>query len=196
VGRTIRGADPRADGARLIFTPAPLAGAWLVDLERREDPRGFFARTWCRREFAAKGLDARLVQCSMSRNARRGTLRGMHWQVAPHEEVKLVRCSRGAVWDVIIDLRPGAPTYTRHFAAELTAESGRALYIPEGFAHGFVTLADDTDVLYQMTAFYEPGAGRGVRWNDPAFGIPWPVAEPILHERDASYPDFVPEEAA
>jgi dTDP-4-dehydrorhamnose 3,5-epimerase len=180
----------------VIFTPTPLAGAWLVEIDRREDARGFFARTWCRREFEAHGLDARLVQCSMSRNLRRGTLRGMHWQAAPHEEVKLVRCSRGAIWDVIIDLRPGSPTHARHFAAELTAENCRALYIPEGLAHGFVTLADDTDVVYQMSEFYEPGSGRGVRWNDPAFGIRWPVADPILHARDASYPDYVPGNAA
>jgi len=177
----------------VIFTPTPLAGAWIVDIERREDARGFFARTWCRREFEAQGLDAGLVQCSMSRNLRRGTLRGMHWQAAPHGEVKLVRCSRGAIWDVIIDLRAGSPTHARHFAAELTAENGRALYIPAGFAHGFVTLADDTDVVYQMSEFYEPGSGRGVRWNDPAFGIRWPIADPILHERDAGWPDYAPE---
>jgi len=176
----------------VIFSPTPLAGAWLVDLDRREDARGFFARTWCRQEFEAQGLDTRLVQCSMSRNLRRGTLRGMHWQAAPHEEVKLVRCSRGAIWDVIIDLRPGSPTHARHFAVELTAESGRALYIPAGCAHGFVTLVDDSDVVYQMSEYYEPAAGRGVRWNDPAFGIAWPVTNPILHERDAHYPDYVP----
>jgi dTDP-4-dehydrorhamnose 3,5-epimerase len=177
----------------VIFTATPLAGASLVELERREDERGFFARTWCRREFEAHGLDGGLVQCSLSRNRRRGTLRGMHWQAPPHGEAKLVRCTRGAIWDVIIDLRPDSPTYTKHFAAELTAETGRALYIPEGFAHGFLTLADDVDVFYQMSAFYEPSAARGVRWNDPAFGIAWPVVEPILHPRDASYPDFTPE---
>ena len=176
----------------MIFSPTPLPGAWLVDVERHEDARGFFARTWCRREFEAHGLNARLVQCSMSRNRRRGTLRGMHWQAAPHAEVKLVRCSRGAIFDVIIDLRPGSPTRARHYAAELTAENGRALYIPEGFAHGFVTLVDDSDVVYQMSEYYEPSAGRGVRWNDPAFGIAWPIADPILHERDAHYPDYVP----
>jgi len=179
----------------VIFTPTPLAGAWVVELERHEDERGFFARTWCRRELEARGLDARLVQCSMSRNTRRGTLRGLHWQAPPHAEVKLVRCSRGAIWDVMVDVRPSSPTYTRHFGAELTAENGLALYIPEGFAHGFVTLADDSDVVYQMTEYYEPAAARGARWNDPAFGIPWPVARPILHPRDAGYPDFVREPA-
>jgi dTDP-4-dehydrorhamnose 3,5-epimerase len=115
----------------------------------------------------------------------------MHWQAAPHEEVKLVRCTRGAIWDAIIDLRPASPTYTKYFALELTAESGRALYIPAGFAHGFVTLEDATEVLYQMTNYHEPSAARGVRWNDPAFAVAWPVGEPILHPRDASYPDFV-----
>lgn len=176
----------------MILSPTPLGGAWLADIERHEDQRGFFARTWCRREFEKHGLDTRLVQCSMSRNLRRGTLRGLHWQAAPHAEVKLVRCTRGAIWDVIVDLRPDSPSYTRHFATELTAETCRALYIPEGFAHGFVTLADDTDVLYQMSAFYEPSSARGVRWNDPVFAIPWPVEHPIVHERDAGYPDFVP----
>jgi len=176
----------------VIFTPTPLAGALLVEMEPRKDPRGWFARTWCAREFGAQGLDARLVQCSASFNARRGTLRGLHWQAAPHAEAKLVRCTRGAIWDVIVDLRAGAATYTRHFAVELTQENGRALFIPEGFAHGFVTLADDTEVFYQMTEYYEPAAARGARWNDPAFGIPWPVTTPILHERDTRYPDFVP----
>ncbi len=177
----------------MIFSPTAVAGAWLVDPERREDSRGFFARTWCAREFAEHGLDARAVQCSISRNARRGTLRGLHWQAPPHAESKLVRCSRGAIWDVALDLRPASATYLKHVGVELTADSGRAIYIPEGCAHGFVTLADDCEVFYQMTEFYEPSAGRGVRWNDPAFGIRWPVADPILHPRDAAWPDFVPE---
>ncbi len=177
----------------MIFKPTPLVGAWLVDLERREDERGFFARTWCAQEFAAHGLDTRIVQCSVSRTRRRGTLRGMHFQAAPHQEVKLVRCVRGAVWDAIIDLRPASPTYTRWFGVELSAESGRALYIPEDFAHGFVALADESDVVYQMSAPYEQGAARGVRWDDPAFGIAWPVAAPTLSARDASWPDFAPE---
>ena len=164
-----------------------------MDLERHADERGFFARTWCRHEFEEHGLDPAVVQCNLSHNPRRGTLRGLHWQTPPHAEVKLVRCSRGAIWDVMVDLRPDSATYTRHFGAELTEENGRALYIPEGFAHGFVTLVDDSDVVYQMSALYEPSAGRGARWNDPAFGIAWPVREPILHPRDASYPDFVPE---
>lgn len=176
----------------MIFSPTPIGGAFLVDLERRDDDRGFFARTWCRREFEEIGLNTELVQCSVSYNAERGTLRGMHWQAAPHEEAKLVRCIRGRIWDAIIDLRPSSPTYTDHFGIELTAESGRALYIPEGMAHGFVTLVDECEVFYQMSNYYEPAAARGVRWNDPAFGIPWPITSPILHPRDAAYPDFVP----
>jgi dTDP-4-dehydrorhamnose 3,5-epimerase len=175
----------------VIFVPTPLAGAFIVDIERHSDDRGSFARTWCSREFAKMGLDKELAQCNASYNRRRGTLRGMHWQASPHGEVKLVRCTRGAIWDAIIDLRPDSPTYMAHFGVDLTAESGRALYIPEGMAHGFVTLEDDCEVSYQMSQFYEPDAGRGVRWNDPAFGIQWPIADPILHPRDAAYPDFV-----
>ena len=133
------------------------------------------------------------MQCSISRNRAKGTLRGMHWQAAPDAEVKLVRCSRGSIWDVIIDLRPGSPTFLRHHGVELTEANQRALYVPKGFAHGFVTLEEDTDVIYQMSAYYVAGAGRGVRWNDPAFGISWPVADPIMNARDAGYPDFTPE---
>jgi len=174
----------------VIFVPTPLEGAYLVDLDRRTDDRGFFARTWCRREFAQMGLNSELVQCNVSYNRQRGTLRGMHWQAAPHAEAKLVRCTRGAIWDAIIDLRTDSPTYLQHFGVELTATSARALYVPEGMAHGFVTLEDDSEVSYQMSEFYEPAAARGIRWNDPAFAIAWPLNEPILHPRDASYPDF------
>jgi dTDP-4-dehydrorhamnose 3,5-epimerase len=174
----------------MIFSPTPIGGVWTIDLERREDDRGFFARTWCRQEFEAHGLDFRLVQCSVSRNKRRGTLRGMHWQEAPHGETKLVRCTQGAIWDVVIDLRPDSPTYCRHFAIELDAESSRGLYIPPGLAHGFVTLRDDCDVFYQMSEFYAPEAARGLRWNDPSFNILWPIGNPILHPRDAAYPDY------
>ena len=131
------------------------------------------------------GLNPSLVQCSVSYNPLRGTLRGMHWQAAPHGEVKIVRCTRGAIWDVIIDLRPESPSYMLHFGVELTAESGRALYIPEGVAHGFVTLEEQTEVSYQMSTFYEPASARGVRWDDPAFDIEWPVSAPILHPRDS-----------
>jgi dTDP-4-dehydrorhamnose 3,5-epimerase len=175
----------------VILLPTSLPGAFIIDIERREDDRGFFARTWCRREFAEKGLSVDLAQCNTSYNRRRGTLRGMHWQAAPNAEVKLIRCTRGAIWDAIVDLRPDSPTYLNHVGVELTADSRRALYVPEGMAHGFVTLEDDSEVFYQMSEFYEPTAARGARWNDPAFGIPWPVTDPVLHPRDAAYPDFV-----
>ena len=174
----------------MIFNEIALAGAWVVDVERMEDGRGFFARTWCEQEFRSIGLNTRLVQCSVSFNKRRGTLRGMHYQAAPHREAKLIRCTRGAIHDVILDLRPESPTYKRHVALLLDAESRRMLYVPEGFAHGFQTLEDDTEVFYQMSASYAPDHARGVRWNDPAFGIPWPPAERTISERDESYPDF------
>ena len=175
------------------FTPAPLAGAFLVALEPHPDPRGFFARAFCADDFRAQGLDPRVAQTSLSHNVKRGTLRGMHWQAAPHGETKLVRCERGAIHDVIVDLRPGSPTYTRTFGVDLRAQDHLALYIPEGFAHGFQTLEDDTVVHYQMSTPYVPAAGRGARWNDPVFGIRWPLADPILIARDRDYPDFVPE---
>ena len=177
----------------MIFLPTSLPGAFIIDIERREDDRGFFARTWCRREFEEMGLNAELAQCNTSYNRRRGTLRGMHWQSAPNAEAKLIRCTRGAIWDAIVDLRPDSPTYLQHVGVELTADSRRALYVPEGMAHGFVTLEDDSEVFYQMSEFFEPAAARGARWNDPAFGISWPVSDPILHPRDAGYPDFVSE---
>lgn len=175
----------------MIFHPTELEGAWVIEVERIEDERGFFARSYCRDEFESRGLDPRVAQCNISYNRKRGTLRGMHYQVPPHAEVKLVRCTAGAIHDVIIDLRPGSPTFARHVAVVLSADNRRMLYIPEGFAHGFQTLDDDTEVFYQMSALYEPGAGRGVRWNDPAFGIVWPfAAERIVNARDAAYPDF------
>ena len=176
----------------MIFTPLELEGAYLVDLERREDERGFFARTWCREEFDAAGLATRLVQSSLSYNRRAGTLRGLHWQVAPHEEEKLVRCSRGAIRDVLVDLRPQSPTYLMHVGIDLRAREGRSVYVPKGLAHGFQTLEDDTEVCYQMSEPYEPSAGHGLRWNDPLFCISWPLPDPILNRRDANYPDFQP----
>ena len=151
-----------------------LPGAVIIDLDRKQDERGFFARSWCRDEFAAHNLNHNLVQCNLSFNKKAGTLRGMHYQTPPHEEAKLVRCTAGVLYDVIVDLRPGSRTYLRHFAIELTAENGRALYIPEGLGHGFITLADNTEVFYQMSSFYIPDAQRGVRYNDPAFGMRWP----------------------
>lgn len=177
----------------MIFLETPLPGAFVLGSESREDSRGSFARTFCRREFEEHGLDPQVAQCNLSFNRRRGTLRGMHYQAAPREEVKLVRCVRGAIYDVIIDLRPDSPTYTRHFGVVLSAEERNALYIPRGFAHGFQSMEDETEVMYQMSEFYSPEHARGVRWNDPVFGIEWPIADPIILERDATYPDFLPE---
>jgi dTDP-4-dehydrorhamnose 3,5-epimerase len=170
--------------------PTKLPGVWIVDLEKHEDERGYFARSWCRREFEEHGLNPNLVQCSLSFNHKKGTLRGMHCQIAPHGETKLVRCTRGAIFDVVVDLRPASPTYKQWAAAELTSENGRALYIPEGFAHGFQTLADDAEVFYQMSEFYHPESARGIRWNDPALKIEWPFPDPILSARDKNYNDF------
>jgi dTDP-4-dehydrorhamnose 3,5-epimerase len=175
----------------VIFTETALAGAWIVEAERLEDERGFFARSWCRREFEVRGLRPDVAQCNVSFNKRRGTLRGMHYQGIPFQEAKLIRCTRGAIHDVIIDLRRDSPSFKRHVAVVLDAESRRALYVPEGFAHGFQTLEDDTEVFYQMSEFYSPEHARGVRWNDPAFGISWPDDDRTISTRDRSYPDFV-----
>lgn len=175
----------------MIFTPSELQGAFVIDPELKGDERGFFTRTWCQKEFQAHGLNPRLVQCNLSHNFRRGTIRGMHYQAAPHEEAKLVRCTRGAIFDVIVDLRPRSPTFKRWLGIQLTARSRRMLYVPEGFAHGFQTLEDETEVFYQMTEFYHPESARGVRWDDPTFGIEWRPIEPILSERDRNYPGFV-----
>ena len=179
----------------MIFTPTDLAGAHVIDLQKLEDERGFFARTWCRREFEAQGLDANLVQCNISHNTRAGTLRGMHFQVAPFEEAKLVRCIRGALYDVIIDLRPASPTFLRWISVVLTDTNYQALFVPAGFAHGFQTLADHTEVFYQMSEYYAPEHARGLRWNDPLFNITWPDAERTIAARDLVYPDYVPEPA-
>ena len=174
----------------MIFTETKLSGAFFIAPERLEDERGFFARSYCRREFSGHGLDPRWVQSNISFNARRGTLRGMHYQAAPDEETKLVRCTLGAIHDVIIDLRPDSPTYKQHFGVELSAKNRAMLYIPRGFAHGFLTLTDNTEVFYEMGAFYAPGSARGLRWNDPAFGIQWPGEAAVISGRDANYPDF------
>ncbi|AEG93582.1 dTDP-4-dehydrorhamnose 3,5-epimerase [Ramlibacter tataouinensis] len=175
------------------FTPTELAGAFIVDLERRQDERGWFARTYCANEFQAHGLPTHMVQTNMSLTRRAGTLRGMHYQLAPHAEDKLVRCVRGAIWDAIVDIRPQSPTYCQWIGVELSEENGRALLVPQGFAHGFVTLTDDAAVTYQVSAFYTPGAERGARHDDPAFGIRWPVAVQDLSDKDAAWPDFVKE---
>ena len=176
----------------MIFTETKLKGAFVIDPEKLEDERGFFARTLCRREFEAHGLNPNLVQCNISFNKKSGTLRGMHYQTKPYEEAKLVRCTKGAICDVIIDLRSYSPSFKQWVRVELTADNHKILYIPEGFAHGIQTLEDNTEVFYQMSEFYTPSYARGVRWNDPAFGIQWPPAERIISERDQSYPDFTP----
>jgi len=174
----------------MIFEETILKGAFLIKPERLEDERGFFARVWCRKEFDAHGLGTTLVQCNVSFNASKGTLRGMHYQAPPHEEAKLVRCTMGAIYDVIVDLRKDSPTYRRHVGEVLSAENRNMFYIPEGFAHGFITLEDRTEVFYQMSAFYDAESARGVRWNDPAFGILWPAEVTVISERDRNYPDF------
>ncbi|HXG22426.1 MAG TPA: dTDP-4-dehydrorhamnose 3,5-epimerase [Methylomirabilota bacterium] len=174
----------------MIFTETKLKGAFVIEPERLEDQRGFFARTWCQKEFVAHGLNPRLVQMSVVFSKKKGTLRGMHYQVAPHEEVKIARCTRGAIYDVIIDLRPESPTFKEYVGVVLSAENRTMLYVPERFAQGYQTLEDNTEVVYQMSEFYAPECARGVRWNDPAFAIKWPLADPIMIERDRNYPDF------
>jgi dTDP-4-dehydrorhamnose 3,5-epimerase len=176
----------------MVFSETSLKGAFVIDLERSEDERGFFARSWCQREFEAHGLNPRIAQCSVSRNRLKGTLRGMHYQAAPHEEAKLVRCTRGAIYDAIIDLRPGSQTFKQYFSAVLTDDNGRSLYVPEGCAHGFLTLVDDCEIFYQISENYEPSAARGVRWDDRAFAIAWPETVKVISDRDRTYPDFQP----
>jgi dTDP-4-dehydrorhamnose 3,5-epimerase len=175
----------------MTFTETPLAGAHLIDMTRAEDERGFFARAFCADEFAAQGLAAPASQCSVSFNAREGTLRGLHFQAAPHDEEKLVRCTSGAIFDVIVDIRSASPTYRRWFGAELTAGNHRSLYVPKGFAHGFLSLADHTEVFYMISAPYAPGFAQGLRWNDPALGIRWPREPVVISARDAEYPLLV-----
>jgi dTDP-4-dehydrorhamnose 3,5-epimerase len=176
----------------MIFSETPLKGAFLIDLEKRGDDRGFFARAFCEKEFAAQGLAGRFVQINDSLSAFKGTLRGMHYQLAPKGETKLVRCVRGALHDVILDLRPGSATFGQHFGADLTAENRRMLYVPKGFAHGFVTLVDDTEAFYLVDEFYAPEQERGIRWNDPRFKISWPVAPAVLSDKDRAHRDFDP----
>lgn len=210
----------------MLFTETKLKGAFLIEPEKLEDERGFFARSYCLREFEEHGLNPRVVQCNISYNAKKGTLRGMHYQVAPSEEAKLVRCTAGGIYDVIIDLRPNSETYCQWIGVELSSHRSlptadcspltapcspstadrslltapcsplpahcyRMLYIPEGFAHGFITLEDNTEVFYQMSEFYAPDTARGLRWNDPAFGIDWPLEPAVISERDRTYADFV-----
>ena len=170
------------------FAPTPIEGAFIVELEPLGDDRGFFARSFCQEDFRRQGIDALVAQCNISFNQHRGTLRGLHYQAKPHEEAKLVRCTQGAIWDVIVDLRENSPTRYRWFAVELTAANRRALYVPRGLAHGFQTLSDNSEVFYQMSEFYHPESARGVRWDDPVIGITWPLDNPVLSPRDKSYP--------
>ena len=172
------------------FVPTPIAGVVRIEAEPHVDDRGLFARLYCPEEFAAAGIDFAPAQTSLSRNPKAGTLRGMHFQAAPHAEAKLVRVTRGRVFDVAVDLRPDSPTYRKWTGAELSAENLVGLYIGEGIAHGFLTLEPDTDVVYQIAPAYRPGHDAGVRWDDPAFGIAWPMAPVLISARDAGYPDF------
>lgn len=176
----------------MIFTETKLSGVFVVESEVLEDERGFFARSWCAREFEARGLQEDFVQCNISFNKKKGTLRGMHYQAAPHREVKLVRCTRGAIYDVVIDLRANSPTFTQWISITLTADNHRSAYVPEGFAHGFQSLEDCTEVFYQMSEFHAPEYARGVRWDDSAFAIEWPPGERTISKRDQGYPDFIP----
>jgi dTDP-4-dehydrorhamnose 3,5-epimerase len=188
----------------MLFKETNLKGAFIIELEPIEDNRGFFARSFCQKEFRLHGININIVQCNISYSKKKGTLRGIHYQTAPYEEGKLVSCIKGAIYDVIIDIRPDSPTYCQWVAVELTDLNSqpsalssqslphyRTLYIPKGFAHGFLTLEDDTEVFYQMSEFYAPGYGRGIRWNDSAFGIPWPGEINVISDQDLTYPDFV-----
>jgi dTDP-4-dehydrorhamnose 3,5-epimerase len=172
------------------FIATRLSGVFEIRIEPHCDERGFFARTWCEQEFAAHRLNPKLVQCNISFNARKGTLRGMHFQASPHAEAKLVRCTRGSIYDVVLDLRPESPTRKQWVGITLTAQNRNMAYIPEGCAHGFITLEDETEVFYQMSEFHYPESARGVRWDDPAFGIAWPTQVEVISQRDASYFDF------
>jgi dTDP-4-dehydrorhamnose 3,5-epimerase len=172
------------------FVPTTLQGVFAIELERLEDQRGFFARAWCQHEFKEHGLNPHVVQCNLSFNRKQGTVRGMHYQVEPYQETKLVRCARGAIFDVVIDLRRHSPTFMRWFGIELSADNRKMLYVPEGFAHGYQTLQDDSEVFYQVSEFYQPGSEAGIRWDDPAFGIEWPLEGTMISEKDRAHPDF------
>ena len=176
----------------MTFAEAALPGAWIIDLQRIEDERGFFARGWCRKEFEAHGLNPDLVQLNVAFNLRRGTVRGMHFQRPPWEEAKLVRCIRGAIFDVIVDLRPNSPARGRWLGVELTQDNRRMLYLPEGFAHGYQTLADDTEIQYQTSQFYAPESATGVRFDDPALGIQWPLPVSVVSDQDRKWPEYAP----
>ena len=174
----------------MIFHETKLAGVFEIQIETHNDERGFFARSWCQKEFDEHGLNSALVQCNISYNARKGTLRGMHYQAEPFGEAKLIRCTAGAIYDVAIDLRPQSSSYKQWVGVTLSAENHAMLYIPEGCAHGFLTLEDKTEIFYQMSEFYHQESARGLRWNDPAFQVEWPEAIKVISERDRTYPDF------
>ena len=174
----------------MIFKETSLRGAFIVELEKRVDERGFFARTWCQREFEEHGLVTNIAQSNLSFSKRAGTLRGMHYQISPLEEAKLVRCTKGALYDVIIDLRRDSTTYRQWIGVELSAKNYTMLYVPEHFAHGFITLEDNTEVTYQVSQFYSPGSERGIRYNDSAFGIKWPINVEVISEKDKKWPDY------
>ena len=190
VGRQAGSADSGAGDLLVLFRETTLPGAFVIDLQKHEDERGFFARCWCRKEFEAYGLDPRKVQYNVSFNKVKGTLRGMHYQVAPYAEAKLVRCTRGAIYDVIIDLRRESATYKRHVSEVLSSNNYKSLFVPEGFAHGFQTLEDNSEVFYQMSEFYSAEHQRGLRYNDPAFKINWPTDVMVISDRDRNYQDF------
>jgi len=174
------------------FIKTGLEGAFVIELEPASDERGFFARAFCVREFEEHGLNIRVVQCNLSFNPKQGTMRGLHYQVQPAAEVKLVRCTRGAVFDVIVDVRPGSTTYLKWFGVELTSDSRTMIYVPEGYAHGYLSLVDNSEVFYQVSDFYSPGHERGARWNDPTFAIRWPAEPKVISIKDRTYPDFKP----
>jgi dTDP-4-dehydrorhamnose 3,5-epimerase len=173
----------------MIFSPTSLAGVFVIDLDKREDARGYFARAWCNREFTEHGLP-QFVQTNMSMSKQKGTIRGLHYQVAPHGEAKYMRCIAGAIYDVVCDIRPGSPTYKKWFGVELTAQNRKAVFVPEGLPHAYQALTDDAEVIYSSSCYYTPGAERGLRWNDPAFNIEWPIREAIVSDKDAKWPDF------
>ena len=174
----------------MMMSPTIIDGVWLMEIEPHPDERGFFARTWCRQELAAHGLETEIAQESLSYNQSSGTLRGLHFQRTPHEEVKIIRCTRGSVFDVVVDLRADSPTYCKWVGIELSAENRRSVYLPRGMAHGFQTLADNTEIIYLISAFHAPEAAGGARHDDAAFGIAWPLAVSMISERDRNWPDF------
>lgn len=174
----------------MVFSETALKGAFIIDIKKLEDERGFFARGWCEKEFQEHGLVFHIAQANISHNKKKGTLRGMHYQAAPYEETKLIRCTKGALYDVIIDLRPDSATYKQWIGVELTADNYRLLYVPENFAHGFMTLEDNTEAVYQVSEFYTPAAEQGIRWDDPAFGIKWPINVEVISDKDANWPRY------